>query len=188
MRVSRKQAKRVARTETARAAAVKASAKSGVRRADAGRTRLNDFWAEALVVCPRCSGPAWSRRLDPAATDWTAARRLVCGRCAYTAEWEKKSGAVAAAGIDPYFRRPVWLSTPCCGEMLWAYNPAHLDFLAAFVGARIRERRRDPVHGWSNAAIASRLPAWLKVAKNRAAILKGVERLRRRVAEAIERA
>ena len=125
MTVSTKQANRVARIETARAAAVKASA---------------------------------------------------------------KSGAVAAPGLDPYFRRPVWLSTPCCGEMLWAYNPAHLDFLAAFVGARIRERRRDPVHGWSNAAIASRLPAWLKAAKNRAAILEGVERLRRRVAEAIERA
>ena len=164
------------------------SPRADTGRADTGRTRLNDFWAEALVVCPRCSGPAWSRRLDPANTEWTAPRRLVCARCAYAAEWEKKTGAVAAPGLDPYFRRPVWLSTPCCGEVLWAYNPAHLDFLATFAGARIRERRRDPVEGWSNAAIASRLPAWLKAAKNRAEILKGVERLRRRLAEAVERA
>ena len=41
---------------------------------------------------------------------------------------------------------------------------------------------------WSTAAIASRLPAWRRAAKSRAAVLKGVERLRRRVAEAIERA
>jgi len=167
-----------------RKAAKPASRRADTPRTDTGRARLNDFWAEALVVCPRCAGPAWSRRLHPAAADWTAPRRLVCGRCAYAADWDKKTGAVAAPGLDPYFRRPVWLSTPCCGEALWAYNAAHLDFLADFVGAQLRARRRDPVHGWSNAAIASRLPAWLKAAKNRAEILRGVARLRRRLADA----
>ncbi len=36
-----------------------------------------------------------------------------------------------------------------------------------FVRAALRERRRDPDHGWTNASLASRLPAWIKEAKNR---------------------
>ncbi|WP_336212225.1 hypothetical protein [Nonomuraea sp. LPB2021202275-12-8] len=50
--------------------------------------------------------------------------------------------------------------------MLWAYNAEHLDFLERYVRAFIREREPN-----RNGSLASRLPAWLKDAKNRDAVL-----------------
>ncbi len=83
---------------------------------------------------------------------------------------------------DEFFGLPLWLQAGCCGELRWAYNAEHLAFLEAFVGARLRERRRSPEHGWSNGALVSRLPAWLKSRKNREEVLAGLARLRRTLA------
>jgi hypothetical protein len=80
--------------------------------------------------------------------------------------------------IDSFFGLPLWLQVPCCGETLWAYNAAHLDFLAEHVGATLRERTRHPEHGWHNRSLASRLPTWMKAARHRDEVLKGLERLR----------
>jgi len=68
--------------------------------------------------------------------------------------------------------------------VLWAYNARHLEALEAFARAHLRERARDPEHGWSNAAFTSRLPKWIKSAKHRAQVEKGIARLRGRLAEA----
>ena len=57
--------------------------------------------------------------------------------------------------------------------MLWAYNDRHLDFLQRFVSATLRERR--PVHS----SLVSRLPDWVKAAKNRAAVKTALGRLER---------
>lgn len=48
----------------------------------------------------------------------------------------------------------------------------HLDFLERYVAAGLREQ--EP----GNASLASRLPAWIKSRKNRAAVLRGLHRLR----------
>jgi hypothetical protein len=85
---------------------------------------------------------------------------------------------------DDYFELPLWLQTPCCGEVLWAYNERHISFLEDFVGARLRERVRDGKYGWSNRSLASRLPAWIKSAKNRDEVMKGLSRLRARLQDA----
>ena len=63
-------------------------------------------------------------------------------------------------------------------ETLWAYNWRHLDFIEAFVRSMQRERRRDAL-GWSNRALGSRLPRWMKSAQNRVRILACIEKLRR---------
>jgi hypothetical protein len=60
--------------------------------------------------------------------------------------------------------------------VLWAYNAEHLDFLEEYVRASIREREPN-----RNASLASRLPAWLKSAKNREAVLAACAALRRRL-------
>ena len=73
---------------------------------------------------------------------------------------------------DPYFGIDLALQTGCCGETLWAYNEAHLDFLKHYVGAGLRER-----DGNENRSLASRLPKWMKKAGNREAIAKAIARL-----------
>ena len=153
----------------------------------AGRERAGDFADAVLVVCPHCAGPAVSKRRDPAARDTAAPRRLVCRRCGHLRESRAPAVAgLARIGHDDSFRLPLWLATPCCGELLWAFNVRHLDALEAFALAELRERRRDPAHGWSNAAFASRLPKWIKAAKNRVEVGKALARLRARL-EAIAR-
>jgi hypothetical protein len=77
---------------------------------------------------------------------------------------------------DPYFGRPLWLHTECCGgHTLWAYNGEHLDFLANFIAASLRERPISPrTLTWS-------LPAWMKDAKHRDEVARQIARLRERL-------
>ncbi len=77
----------------------------------------------------------------------------------------------------------LWLRTPCCGEMLWAYNGRHLAELENYVLATHRKGiplsdTRAPIR---NATIASRLPKWIIAAKNREEVLKGIARLREKL-------
>jgi hypothetical protein len=87
---------------------------------------------------------------------------------------------------DPFFGLPLWLQTPCCGNVLWAYNGRQLDLLAEYVGADLRERvSRSPgegafrrFEGVEAFTMLERLPAWIKSAGHRAEVLKAVARLR----------
>ena len=85
-----------------------------------------------------------------------------------------------AAAHDDFFGLPLWLQTPCCGDVLWAYNAAHLEALEGYVSATLRTRRQDPDRGWANRSWTSRLPVWMKRARNRAAVAAGLKRLRLR--------
>ena len=143
------------------------------------------FMDDTLAVCPQCSGCAVSRRKDASGgPDWFAPRRVTCHACSFAKEW---AGRKIWRGVrqlqDDYFGLPLWLQTPCCGDVLWAYGERHLSFLEDFVGARLRERTRDDKTGWSNTSVISRLPVWIKSAKHRDDVLKGFSRLRVRLAE-----
>ncbi|MFD9789137.1 hypothetical protein ACFWYX_35085 [[Kitasatospora] papulosa] len=142
-----------------------------------------DFLDEVLVHCPRCDGcatvtPHPEIPADEKAADYGSLhlhRRLRCMGCGFFKDREVDS-AVVGSPVDPYFQRPVWLQTSCCGHVLWAYNVRHLDLLEAYVGAKLRERGelvpRAPV------SLVERLPTWLKVAKNRTEVLRTFKRLR----------
>jgi hypothetical protein len=132
-------------------------------------------------------------RLDPAEASgfpvpvgWVGLngpRRLACPHCGYAQDWQK--GEMQVGGpCDWYFHQPVWLQMPCCGELLWAYNAAHLDYLEDFVQAPLRESSRSPYSRMSlseyrNDSLISRLPAWIKSAKNRDDVLRCIGKLRR---------
>ncbi len=75
----------------------------------------------------------------------------------------------------------LWLQVPCCGETLWALNEQHLEFLEKFIGAGLRERRRDETFGWANRSLDSRLPRWMTSAKNREEVMRGLQRLREKL-------
>lgn len=102
-----------------------------------------------------------------------ARRRLHCPACGLA-----KDGfpSVLRFGgpVDPYFQLPLWLQADCRGRLLWAYNAEHLDLLASYVAARLREH--GPVLG--SMSMVERLPAWLKSAKNRDEILRATRRMR----------
>jgi hypothetical protein len=145
---------------------------------------LDDFADEVLVVCPACGRQAVVRlraleetaQAGPARADFEA--RLTCIHCGRN---DRETAFVRSinGAADPVFGHPVWLSTPCCGQTLWAYSARHLDALEAFVSAKLRERRADPVSGWRNQSWVSRMPRWLSASTNREEVLRCIGRLRR---------
>ena len=152
---------------------------------------LEDFGGESLVVCPRCSGRALVRVRE---RDASPRVLLSCAGCGHSAGWEATSPGIIhsrdpkwfakgqmafGAPVDPFFHLPLWLRAPCCGETLWAFNAAHLDWLEGYVGATLRERTQTE-HGWSNQSLASRLPRWMQAAGNRDEILRCIRALRER--------
>jgi len=81
-----------------------------------------------------------------------------------------------AIGANP-FGAALWLDAECCGgERIWALNESHLDYLAAYVAERQRERAFPSPPG--RRQLAYKLPKWMKLAKNRDEVLRAIERLR----------
>lgn len=76
---------------------------------------------------------------------------------------------------DPVSGLELWLQTPCCGQVLWAWNIEHVLWMQKYVEAKLRTRRW--IGGWRNNSLQSRLPRWITIAKNREAVLKGLEKL-----------
>lgn len=149
---------------------------------------LDRFAERILVVCPRCGGQALCtpRPGLPELKYYTELlfrpRRLNCARCGAVGEWEAGVQGAGLIGValggteDPFFRRPLWLQTRCAGHVLWAYNEEHVDALAAYVGARLRERGNG--FGSPTRSMIPRLPGWMKASGNRSEVLAGLETLR----------
>lgn len=146
---------------------------------------LVQFTSRVLVVCPKCGGRALVVPL-PGLTSpkyfselLFQPRRLSCAGCGAVADRTAEQrgaglvGAVVGGTEDPFFRRPLWLQTHCAGRILWAYDEEHVDALAAYVGARLRERHASPTMG-----MFARLPAWMKSARHRDQVLAGLSTLR----------
>ena len=143
---------------------------------------IYEFTGEMFVHCPRCDKCATIVIWPPDARDQIkyavgillAPKRLICKYCGYVKDtqpppWDFNSWWYSLR--DPYFGSSLWLQTSCCGEVLWAFNKEHLDFLEEFVGAGLRE-------AYPNGTMASRLPEWMKRAKNREDVLKCIRKLR----------
>ncbi len=139
-------------------------------------TWSRDFVDQLLVRCPRCARAArLTYQEEPR-------YRLACAHCGHTRDWKRQeNGGFLMPGPGPRlagFELELWLQVPCCGSVLWGYNPAHVAELEALVGARLRERQRHPERGWANSSLASRLPKWVKSAKNRPEVLRALAALR----------
>ncbi|MCW2880250.1 MAG: hypothetical protein JWQ95_4350 [Sphaerisporangium sp.] len=155
------------------------------RHHDPGRW-LAQFAGRMLVVCPQCGGCALvvPRPGLPERRYFSELlfqpRRLACAECCAVADWAPEVrgaglvGAVLGGTEDPFFRRPLWLQTRCVGQILWAYNEEHINELAGYIAARLRER------GGARPTMAmfARLPRWMKRSDNRPDVLAGLETLR----------
>lgn len=61
------------------------------------------------------------------------------------------------------------------GKIVWAYNADHLAYIAEFISADLRER-----NAVGNGSLCSRLPDWMKSARNRVKVLKAIRRIEAR--------
>jgi hypothetical protein len=163
-------------------------AKKNERFLDTG-TKIYDFYEEFLVVCPKCEKLAKvviddaeyaklpTRRLLKYRNRFFGPRKLVCLSCLHRDYW--KGTQIATGGsVDWYFRLPLWLRTPCGGEVLWAYNRENLEMLENYVAAKLRERTSK-----GRNSFLSKLPKWIKSAKNRDAVLRAIEKLKGKLNE-----
>jgi hypothetical protein len=81
-----------------------------------------------------------------------------------TIHWQRVSPSVPS---EPYFGLPLWFVGRVKGDVFWAYNTRHLEFLRRYLDADLRFRTPNV-----NSSIASRLPRFLLDRKNRRAVVK----------------
>ena len=136
----------------------------------AGHLPPVDQRLEAVQLAMEHDAAGWERM--------RGARRVTCAGCGYVALADRTKHRVGARPADEHFDLPLWLQARCVGEVLWAYNEAHLAWLEQFVAARHRERQ-EPYSG--NKTMASRLPRWMKSRENRSAVLSKLSELRARL-------
>jgi hypothetical protein len=99
---------------------------------------------------------------------------LAC-TCGFAFDEDVTMERVTTGPVDPAFGLELWFVAPFRSEVVWAYNVEHLRFLREFVGADLRDRSPN-----RNSSLASRLPQWMKSAKNRGALLSIIDRLEER--------
>jgi hypothetical protein len=141
---------------------------------------IYNFGDEFLVECPKCRSLAQilfseePEANEPISSRIFSPKKLVCPSCGLNKKLSGDEMRVRTGGsFDMHFGLPLWLQIPCCGDTLWAYNEKHLEFIENYVAAKLRVRRPN-----INQSFISRLPQWLKSAKNRAEILRAIAKLR----------
>ncbi len=141
-----------------------------------------DFADEFLVVCPKCTSKA---KVVPS-VPWISGnlhkveRKLVCSNCGYFDQKQPENGIMMHADKDWFFHQPLFYTIETSQGILYAYNDKHLDFLESFISAQLRSREVRDEGGWSNKSQISRLPKWVKLAKNRDLIINEIKKVRSR--------
>src|SRR5262245_39072698 len=132
--------------------------------------QLYNLLHEVLVTCPRCARAA---RVTCAAPWFHAEPRLVCAACGLArVGWPTKARVLRLGGpVDPWLGLPVFLQTSVRGELLWAWNRRHLEVLAEWIGAPLRERGRR------KKTLVAALPTWMKRAEQREPVMRALAEL-----------
>ncbi len=130
---------------------------------------LSDFMQHTLMACPNCQKRADVRVLDPLKHKYTntSPSKVTCLHYGYNKILENSS-------FNENYT--LFLTTSCANNTLWALNEVHLQWLEDYVGSTHRSRPLS-----SNQSLASRLPQWLTSAKNRKAVLKGINQLKNKL-------
>ncbi|WP_443938432.1 hypothetical protein [Pedobacter sp. MW01-1-1] len=129
---------------------------------------LGQFMLEGSdVCCPSCS------KIAHAKVDFEAKKaRLWCLHCGYNKEEATRNQQMAA---HTYFSATLWYQIPFKDDVILAYNLAHLNYLECYVAAYLREHK-DRTHF----TLLEKLPKFYHSAKNREALLKAIEKLKKK--------
>jgi len=151
-------------------------------------TYIDEFINHIDVVCPICKHKALVIS-NPINRNET---RFTCIHCGLSKDWTGNSGVYYTAQsssefegiligkpVDCYFKIPLWYAAEIKGEILFAYNLKHLEYLESYISDKLRERKVNNF-GWSNKSLESRLPKWMLLAKNRLVIEKKILELKKK--------
>lgn len=105
--------------------------------------------------------------------------KVTCPKCACATAVPVKAEPQKRApyAFDPHFGMPLRLAVNTRLGVVWAYNARHLAELKAYVSATLRERTRGNI----TRSLFARLPAWIKLARNRDSVLQAISRLERKL-------
>lgn len=136
--------------------------------------RLTDFQKEVCVVCPKCDKKALAK------VDYDIQiARLYCVSCGYNKETSTSiiSGRnyYWQLGAHSYFKAELWLKYPFKNDFFWAFNDNHLSYLEQYITATLREHKDR-----SHFTLLEKLPIFYHEAKNREALLKIINKLRKK--------
>lgn len=134
--------------------------------------RLSDFADEVWVVCPTCSGKAITTRYLE-----EKVARILCTACGYNKSISISFGTSGYVILSAhnYFNASLWLSAPFKDETFEAYNGEHLDYLQEYIAAGLRETKDRQFF-----TMVEKLPKFISSSKNREALLKLIEKLRKK--------
>jgi len=154
---------------------------------------LDEFINDIYVVCPNCEKQAIVKTKGLNKERSEDEIRLICISCGSNKmysevpmdEWISEKSQITykvrhwiiGAGIDPYFKLPLWLQKELSNGVLWAYNYEHLSFIENHVKAELRFRDAALNH---NRSLGAKLPKWMTSKKNRAEVLSGIEKLKKK--------
>ncbi|MGD2060091.1 MAG: hypothetical protein PVF87_04435 [Acidimicrobiia bacterium] len=117
------------------------------------------------VQCPRCGERATLKHWGEGEPALHSPRRLACPACGHVEDHDGTVLQFSPDGHDPCFGHLLWYRAETSKGVIWAYNREQLEALRSFIGASLRERSAAPT--WKNRSYFSRLPKWMKSAKNR---------------------
>lgn len=135
--------------------------------------RLTDFQKEVWVVCPQCSKKAIAK------VDYEFQKaKLFCAHCGYNKEKittisGQQAHLILAA--HSYFDAELWQQMPFKNDIFFAYNDKHLEYLENYIAAKLREHK-DRMHF----TLLEKLPKFYHEAKNREALLKIIDKLKKK--------
>ncbi|MDO4899088.1 hypothetical protein [Actinomyces sp.] len=126
--------------------------------------------ADLYWRCPSCGRRETTRiRLS--------ARSRPSRTCACGARQELTGVSVSTRvsdGYDALYGLPFFLTDSCASHTLWVANRTHAEYLMDYLGADLRRKRDTDV----GRGMEQRLPGWMVSRKHRAAVLRGLRRLR----------
>ncbi|MDA6071354.1 hypothetical protein NJT12_17175 [Flavobacterium sp. AC] len=103
-----------------------------------------------------------------------------CPHCNFQEEWKPKieeflqnSKVVDGLAKEKYYNLPLWFQKEVNGDIFWAYNEEHINYLERYIKADLRERNNN---GGYHMTMVSRLPKFVKEAKSREKLLKILEK------------
>jgi len=151
---------------------------------------IHDFVNEVLVICPKCEKQAIVHSDFSFKIIKYMNLKLTCSSCGHNQKTkditssilysrlpEKTKYILFGAPVDPFFKLPLWLQETVRGNLFWAYNYEHLEFIRSVVEAKLRERNTTSNR---NGSVASRLPRWLIAKSNREEVIKVIKKMRRK--------
>lgn len=105
--------------------------------------------------------------------------KVKCPHCNFQEEIRPKTYAFKVEpekdGLirDCWYNLPLWFQKEVKENIFWAYNQEHITYLERYIKASLRERNNN---GSGNGTMISRLPKFIKEAKNRTKLLKILEK------------